>query len=80
LGVRSLLFLILVLSRRKVQERDESSLFVVSNPPFVQADQKQARVQKIAKGESLMINVGSTSTGGRVLAIKARLFLFFVLF
>ena len=40
---------------------------------FFTADQKQARVQKITKGESLMINVGSTSTGGRVLAIKGDL-------
>ncbi len=27
-------------------------------------------MQKIAKGESLMINVGSSSTGGRVMAVK----------
>jgi translation initiation factor 2 subunit 3 len=27
-------------------------------------------VQKLAKGEVLMVNIGSTSTGGRVLAVK----------
>jgi len=32
--------------------------------------EKQSRVQKLAKGEVLMVNIGSTSTGGRVLAVK----------
>lgn len=32
---------------------------------------KQSRVQKLVKGEVLMVNIGSTSTGGRVIAIKA---------
>jgi len=31
---------------------------------------KQSRVQKLMKNEVLMVNVGSTSTGGRVLAVK----------
>jgi len=35
--------------------------------------EKQSRVQKLAKGEVLMVNIGSTSTGGRVLAIKSDL-------
>jgi len=32
--------------------------------------EKQSRVQKLTKGEVLMVNIGSTSTGGRVLAVK----------
>jgi len=35
--------------------------------------EKQSRVQKLAKGEVLMVNIGSTSTGGRVLAVKTDL-------
>eukprot|EP01117_Protostelium_nocturnum_P020410 TRINITY_DN9163_c0_g1_i4.p1 TRINITY_DN9163_c0_g1~~TRINITY_DN9163_c0_g1_i4.p1 ORF type:complete len:474 (+),score=192.12 TRINITY_DN9163_c0_g1_i4:194-1615(+) len=31
---------------------------------------KQSKVQKLAKGEVLMVNIGSTSTGGKVLAVK----------
>jgi len=31
---------------------------------------KQNRVQKLVKGEVLMVNIGSTSTGGRVVAVK----------
>mmetsp|Transcript_19061 Transcript_19061/g.28973 ORF Transcript_19061/g.28973 Transcript_19061/m.28973 type:complete len:460 (-) Transcript_19061:150-1529(-) len=34
---------------------------------------KQAKVQKLAKGEILMVNVGSTSTGGKVQAVKGDL-------
>lgn len=34
---------------------------------------RAARVQKLGKGEILMVNIGSTSTGGRVLAVKADL-------
>lgn len=34
---------------------------------------KQAKVQKLAKGEILMVNIGSTATGGRVSACKADL-------
>mmetsp|Transcript_3202 Transcript_3202/g.4999 ORF Transcript_3202/g.4999 Transcript_3202/m.4999 type:complete len:506 (-) Transcript_3202:254-1771(-) len=30
---------------------------------------KQAKVQKLAKGEMLMVNIGSTSTGGRVVKV-----------
>ncbi|KAJ3182216.1 hypothetical protein HDU85_003258 [Gaertneriomyces sp. JEL0708] len=33
-------------------------------------DKKQAKVQKLTKGEVLMVNIGSTSTGGRVLSVK----------
>ncbi len=28
--------------------------------------EKQGKVQKLAKGEILMLNIGSTSTGGRI--------------
>eukprot|EP01113_Clastostelium_recurvatum_P020356 TRINITY_DN2414_c0_g1_i1.p1 TRINITY_DN2414_c0_g1~~TRINITY_DN2414_c0_g1_i1.p1 ORF type:complete len:614 (+),score=174.83 TRINITY_DN2414_c0_g1_i1:56-1897(+) len=31
---------------------------------------KQSKVQKLVKGEVLMVNIGSTSTGGRILAVK----------
>ena len=31
------------------------------------------QVRKLEKGEMLMVNIGSTSTGGRVLAVKADL-------
>jgi translation initiation factor 2 subunit 3 len=30
---------------------------------------KQAKVQKLAKGEMLMVNIGSTSTGGKVVKV-----------
>jgi len=32
-----------------------------------------AKVQKLQKGEILMVNIGSTSTGGKVIAVKADL-------
>eukprot|EP00735_Rhodelphis_limneticus_P006361 TRINITY_DN1875_c0_g1::TRINITY_DN1875_c0_g1_i1::g.14038::m.14038 TRINITY_DN1875_c0_g1::TRINITY_DN1875_c0_g1_i1::g.14038 ORF type:complete len:459 (+),score=98.17,sp/Q5ZMS3/IF2G_CHICK/76.92/0.0,GTP_EFTU/PF00009.22/7.2e-39,eIF2_C/PF09173.6/1.2e-37,GTP_EFTU_D2/PF03144.20/1.5e-11,MMR_HSR1/PF01926.18/0.015,Dynamin_N/PF00350.18/0.27,cobW/PF02492.14/0.14 TRINITY_DN1875_c0_g1_i1:82-1458(+) len=35
--------------------------------------EKQARVQKLMKGEILMVNIGSTSTGGRVNAVRGDL-------
>lgn len=34
---------------------------------------KQAKVQKLSKGEILMVNIGSTATGGRVQAVKGDL-------
>ncbi|GFT53776.1 eukaryotic translation initiation factor 2 subunit 3 [Nephila pilipes] len=36
-------------------------------------DKKGAKVQRLGKGEVLMINVGSLSTGGKVMALKADL-------
>ncbi|GAA6016439.1 hypothetical protein JCM10207_003862 [Rhodosporidiobolus poonsookiae] len=33
-------------------------------------DKKQTKVQKLTKGEVLMINVGSTSEGGRIISVK----------
>eukprot|EP00298_Acanthocystis_sp_HF-20_P008929 c17995_g1_i1.p1 GENE.c17995_g1_i1~~c17995_g1_i1.p1 ORF type:complete len:488 (+),score=212.09 c17995_g1_i1:60-1466(+) len=35
--------------------------------------QKQAKVQKLTKGEILMVNIGSLSTGGRILDVKENL-------
>jgi translation initiation factor 2 gamma subunit (eIF-2gamma) len=34
-------------------------------------DKKQTKVQKLTKGEVLMVNIGSTSTGGKVSNVKA---------
>ena len=34
---------------------------------------KQAKVQKLSKAEILMVNIGSTATGGRVIAVKGDL-------
>ena len=34
-----------------------------------EGNSKQSRVNKLAKGEVLMVNIGSTSTGGKVIAI-----------
>lgn len=31
---------------------------------------QQSKVQKLTKGEVIMVNIGSTSTGGRVIAVK----------
>lgn len=38
-----------------------------------EGDKKGAKVQKLTKNEMLMVNIGSLSTGGRVLAVKADL-------
>ncbi|XP_063954862.1 eukaryotic translation initiation factor 2 subunit 3 [Lytechinus pictus] len=38
-----------------------------------EGDKKGAKVQKLTKGEVLMVNIGSLSTGGRVQAVKADL-------
>lgn len=35
-----------------------------------EGDKKGAKVQKLSKGEVLMVNIGSLSTGGRVVAVK----------
>jgi translation initiation factor 2 subunit 3 len=36
-------------------------------------DKKQTKVQKLQKNEVLLLNIGSTSTGGRVISVKADL-------
>ena len=38
-----------------------------------EGDKKGAKVQKLTKSEVLMVNIGSLSTGGRVIAVKADL-------
>merc|ERR1712187_1091754 len=38
-----------------------------------EGDKKAAKVQKLTKNEVLMVNIGSLSTGGRVIAVKADL-------
>ncbi|KAK2146623.1 hypothetical protein LSH36_594g02073 [Paralvinella palmiformis] len=38
-----------------------------------EGDRKGAKVQKLTKGEVLMVNIGSLSSGGRVLAVKVDL-------
>ncbi|KAK2182429.1 hypothetical protein NP493_354g03000 [Ridgeia piscesae] len=38
-----------------------------------EGDKKGAKVQKLSKNEILMVNIGSLSSGGRVLAVKADL-------
>lgn len=38
-----------------------------------EGDKKGAKVQKLSKNEVLMVNIGSLSTGGRVIAVKADL-------
>jgi len=39
----------------------------------IEGDKKAAKVQKLSKNEVLMVNIGSLSTGGRVIAVKADL-------
>ena len=36
-------------------------------------DKKQTKVAKLARGEILMVNIGSTSTGGKIIATKGDL-------
>ncbi|MCL4132225.1 UNVERIFIED_CONTAM: hypothetical protein GTU68_019585 [Idotea baltica] len=38
-----------------------------------EGDKKGAKVQKLTKNETLMVNIGSLSTGGKVIAVKADL-------
>lgn len=38
-----------------------------------EGEKKGAKVQKLAKNETLMVNIGSLSSGGRILAVKADL-------
>jgi len=49
----------------------EVNFFLLRRLLGVKAEgEKQHKVVKLAKGEVLMVNIGSTSTGGRVLAVK----------
>jgi translation initiation factor 2 subunit 3 len=52
----------------------EISLFLLRRLLGVKTeDKKQTKVSKLVKAELLLINIGSTSTGGRVLSVKADL-------
>lgn len=52
----------------------EISLFLLRRLlGFKTEDKKQTKVSKLVKNELLLINIGSTSTGGRVLSVKADL-------
>jgi translation initiation factor 2 subunit 3 len=52
----------------------EISLFLLRRLLGVKTeDKKQTKVGKLVKAELLLINIGSTSTGGRVLSVKADL-------
>jgi translation initiation factor 2 subunit 3 len=52
----------------------EISLFLLRRLLGVKTeDKKQTKVAKLVKNELLLINIGSTSTGGRVLSVKADL-------
>lgn len=52
----------------------EISLFLLRRLLGVKTeDKKQTKVSKLTKNELLLINIGSTSTGGRVLSVKADL-------
>lgn len=52
----------------------EISLFLLRRLLGVKTeDKKQTKVAKLVKGELLLINIGSTSTGGRVLSVRADL-------
>jgi translation initiation factor 2 subunit 3 len=65
------LFLLIGCGRRSELE---ISLFLLRRLLGVKTeDKKQTRVSKLVKGELLLINIGSTSTGGRVLSVKADL-------
>lgn len=63
-----------VLIRRGRPSELEISLFLLRRLLGVKTeDKKQTKVSKLVKGELLLINIGSTSTGGRVLSSKADL-------
>jgi len=48
----------------------EINFFLLRKLLGVKAEGKQAKVAKVEKGEVLMVNIGSTSTGGKVSAVK----------
>ncbi|KAH0834185.1 hypothetical protein J3R83DRAFT_11497 [Lanmaoa asiatica] len=58
----------------KVYTELEISLFLLRRLLGVRTeDKKQTKVSKLTKNELLLINIGSTSTGGRVLSVKGDL-------
>ena len=48
----------------------EINFFLLRQLLGVKDSGKQSKVQRLGKGEVLMVNIGSTSSGGRVLAVK----------
>lgn len=54
----------------KVFTELEINFFLLRKLLGVKAEGKQAKVGKLEKGEVLMVNIGSTSTGGKVSAVK----------
>ncbi|KAG9217854.1 hypothetical protein CCMSSC00406_0005224 [Pleurotus cornucopiae] len=58
----------------KIYTELEISLFLLRRLLGVKTeDKKQTKVTKLVKNELLLVNIGSTSTGGRVLSVKADL-------
>ncbi|KAF7307783.1 Translation initiation factor eIF2 gamma subunit [Mycena kentingensis (nom. inval.)] len=58
----------------KIYSELEINLFLLRRLLGVKTDdKKQTKVSKLVKNELLLINIGSTSTGGRVLSVKADL-------
>ncbi|KAH6912081.1 translation initiation factor eIF2 gamma subunit [Coprinopsis sp. MPI-PUGE-AT-0042] len=58
----------------KIYTELEISLFLLRRLLGVKSDDKKTtKVTKLVKNELLLINIGSTSTGGRVLSVKADL-------
>ncbi|KAK2460412.1 hypothetical protein APHAL10511_007577 [Amanita phalloides] len=58
----------------KIYTELEINLFLLRRLLGVKTeDKKQTKVSKLVKNELLLINIGSTSTGGRVLSVKADL-------
>ena len=52
----------------------EINYFLLSSLLGVKSnDKKQTKVEKLTRNEVLMVNIGSTSTGGRVMSVKADL-------
>lgn len=51
----------------------EISYFLLRRLLGVKDMEKKGNVQKLAKGEMLMVNIGSTSAGARIVAVKADL-------
>jgi translation initiation factor 2 subunit 3 len=63
-----------MLARSREHSELEISLFLLRRLLGVRTeDKKQTKVSKLAKNELLLINIGSISTGGRVLSVKGDL-------
>jgi translation initiation factor 2 subunit 3 len=73
-GVGVFVVLLLLIGASMASAELEISLFLLRRLLGVKTeDKKQTKVAKLVKGELLLINIGSTSTGGRVLSVKADL-------